>query len=239
MRMMSVTMMTIRKAADRGHANHGWLDSHHTFSFANYYDPKHMGFRALRVINDDVVQAGNGFGAHPHADMEIISYVLDGALAHKDSTGTDGVIRPGDVQRMSAGSGVTHSEFNASKTEPVHFLQIWLMPAKRGIKPGYEQKMFTEAEKRGALRLVASPEGEAGSLVIHTDAKVYAGLFDKGEAAKLEIAPKRHAWIHVARGTAKVNGQELTEGDGASFTDESTISIEGVAGAEVLAFDLA
>ncbi|MBV8761702.1 MAG: pirin family protein [Deltaproteobacteria bacterium] len=232
-------MMTIRKAADRGHANHGWLDTHHTFSFASYYDPDHMGFRALRVINDDTVKGGNGFGAHPHNDMEIISYVLEGGLAHKDSTGTDGVIRPGDVQRMSAGTGVVHSEFNASKTEPVHFLQIWLMPAKRGIKPGYEQKTFSAAEKRGQLRLVASPEGEAGSVVIHTDAKLYAGLFDQGEKATLELAPKRHAWVHVARGTAKVNGQTLAAGDGASFTDERAITIEGVADAEVLAFDLA
>jgi len=232
-------MMTIRKAAERGHANHGWLDTHHTFSFASYYDPAYMGFRSLRVINDDTVTGGNGFGAHPHKDMEIISYVLDGALAHKDSTGTDGVIRPGDVQRMSAGTGVVHSEFNASKTEPVHFLQIWLVPDKGGIKPGYEQKTFSEAEKRGTLRLVASPSAEAGSVAIHTDAKVYAGLFDEGEKATLEIAPKRHAWVHVARGTAKVNGQELNAGDGAAFVDESAIAIEGVAGAEILAFDLA
>ncbi len=237
--MMLGTMMTIRKAADRGHANHGWLNTWHTFSFANYYDSEHMGFRALRVINDDTVKGGNGFGAHPHNDMEIISYVLDGGLAHKDSTGTDGVIRPGDVQRMSAGTGVVHSEFNASKTEPVHFLQIWLLPGKRGITPGYEQKTFATEEKRGTLRLVASPEGEAGSLVIHTDAKVYAGLFEQGEKATLEVAPKRHAWVHVARGTAKVNGQELKAGDGAAFTDERTITVEGVAGAEVLAFDLA
>ncbi|HSN26642.1 MAG TPA: pirin family protein [Kofleriaceae bacterium] len=237
--MMLGTMMTIRKAADRGHANHGWLDTWHTFSFASYYDPEHMGFRALRVINDDTVKGGNGFGAHPHNDMEIISYVLDGGLAHKDSTGTDGVIRPGDVQRMSAGTGVVHSEFNASKTEPVHFLQIWLLPGKRGIKPGYEQKTFSAEEKRGTLRLVASPEGEAGSLVIHTDAKVYAGLFEQGEKATLEVAPKRHAWVHIARGTAKVNGQELKAGDGAAFSDEGSITVEGVAGAEVLAFDLA
>jgi hypothetical protein len=237
--MMTGTMMTIRKAADRGHANHGWLDTWHTFSFANYYDPDHMGFRALRVINDDTVKGGNGFGAHPHNDMEIISYVLDGGLAHKDSTGTDGVIRPGDVQRMSAGTGVVHSEFNASKTEAVHFLQIWLMPAKRGIKPGYEQKAFSAEDKRGKLRLVASPEGADGSLVIHTDAKVYAGLFDQGEKATLELPEKRYAWIHVARGTVKVNGQELKTGDGAAFKDERAIAIEGVAGAEVLAFDLA
>lgn len=231
-------MMTIRKATDRGHANHGWLDSHHTFSFADYYDPDHMGFRALRVINDDRVKGGMGFGAHPHRDMEIISYVLEGGLAHKDSTGTDGVIRPGDVQRMSAGSGVVHSEFNASNTDTVHFLQIWLLPEKRGIKPGYEQKTFGDADKRGKLRLVASRDAADGSLTIHTDAKVYAGLFDKGESGKLELAPGRHAWLHVARGKVKINGTELGEGDGAALTDERTIAIEGVADAEVIAFDL-
>lgn len=233
------TMMTIRRAGERGHANHGWLDSHHTFSFANYYDPKHMGFRALRVINDDRVTGGQGFGAHPHDNMEILSYVLEGALAHKDSTGTDGVIRPGDVQRMSAGTGVVHSEFNASKTDTVHFLQIWLIPSKRGIKPGYEQKTFPDAEKRGTLKLVASPEASNGSLTIHTDANVYAGLFDKGEAAKVELAPGRHAWVHVARGKVKVNGTELGEGDGAAVSDETAIQVEGVAGGEVLVFDLA
>lgn len=232
-------MMTIRRAGERGHANHGWLDSHHTFSFANYYDPKHMGFRALRVINDDRVTGGQGFGAHPHDNMEIISYVLEGGLAHKDSTGTDGVIRPGDVQRMSAGTGVVHSEFNASKTETVHFLQIWLIPSTRGIKPGYEQKTFSDAEKRGTLRLVASPDASDGSLTIHTDAKVYAGLFDKGESAKVELAPGRHAWVHVARGKVKVNGNELGEGDGAAVSDERAIQVEGVAGGEVLVFDLA
>jgi redox-sensitive bicupin YhaK (pirin superfamily) len=232
-------MMTIRRAGERGHANHGWLDSHHTFSFANYYDPKHMGFRALRVINDDRVTGGQGFGAHPHDNMEIISYVLEGGLAHKDSTGTDGVIRPGDVQRMSAGTGVTHSEFNASKTDTVHFLQIWLIPDKRGIKPGYEQKTFTEAEKRGTLRLVASPDARDGSLTIHTNANVYAGLFDKGESAKVELAPGRQAWVQVARGKVKVNGHELGEGDGAAVSQETAINVEGVAGGEVLVFDLA
>src|SRR5689334_14191371 len=169
-------MMTLRKAAERGHARHGWLDSHHTFSFANYYDPDHMGFGNLRVINDDRVEGGQGFGAHPHRDMEIISYVLDGALAHKDSMGTGAVIRPGDVQRMSAGSGVVHSEFNASPADEVHFLQIWIMPTKCGIAPGYEQKHFTDAEKRGRLRLVASPDGADGSVTIHADAKLYAGV---------------------------------------------------------------
>ncbi len=232
-------MMTIRRAGERGHANHGWLDSHHTFSFANYYDPKHMGFRALRVINDDRVTGGQGFGAHPHDNMEILSYVLEGGLAHKDSTGTDGVIRPGDVQRMSAGTGVVHSEFNASKTDTVHFLQIWLIPGQRGIKPGYEQKTFSDAEKRGTLKLVASPEASDGSLTIHTDAKVYAGLFDKDESAKIDLAPGRHAWVQVARGKVKVNGNELGEGDGAAISDERAIQVEGVANGEVLVFDLA
>ena len=232
-------MMTLRKAAERGHANHGWLDSHHTFSFADYYDPKHMGFRALRVINDDRVAAGKGFGAHPHRDMEIISYVLEGALAHKDSTGTGEVIKPGDVQRMSAGTGVVHSEFNASKTDEVHFLQIWLMPNQRGIAPGYEQKTFSEADTRGKLRLVASPDAADGSLTIHTDARVYAGRFAAGEHAELALADKHGAWVHVARGTVKVNGHEVGEGDGVALEDERAVRIDGVADAELLVFDLA
>src|SRR5689334_16835423 len=214
-------MMTLRKAAERGHARHGWLDSHHTFSFADYYDPKHMGFRSLRVINDDRVEAGRGFGSHPHRDMEIISYVLEGALAHKDSMGTGAVIKPGDVQRMSAGTGVVHSEFNASKTDEVHFLQIWLMPSQRGIKPGYEQKTFTDDDKRGTLRLVASPDGANGSITIHTDARVYAGLFDKGQTAELPLAPGRGAWVHVARGNIRVNDQTLAEGDGIAIENEA------------------
>jgi len=229
-------MLNVRKATERGHADHGWLDSHHTFSFADYYDPQHMGFRALRVINDDTVAPGRGFGAHPHRDMEIISYVLDGALAHKDSMGTGSTIEPGDVQRMSAGTGVVHSEFNASKTDPVHFLQIWLMPSKRGIAPGYEQKRFDD--KAGKLRLVASPDGADGSVTIHTDAKIYAGVFAAGERAELPIAAGRHAWVHVARGKARVNGQALSAGDGAAISDESRVQIEGDEG-EVLVFDLA
>ncbi len=232
-------MMTLRKANDRGHADHGWLDSHHTFSFADYYDPAHMGFRGLRVINDDRVAGGQGFGAHPHRDMEIISYVLEGALAHKDSTGTGAVIRPGDVQRMSAGSGIVHSEFNASKTELVHFLQIWLLPGQRGIKPGYEQKMFTDADKRGKLVLVASPDGAAGSVTIHTDARVYAGLFAAGEHGELAIADGRGAWVHCARGKVSVNGTELAEGDGLAIEREAKISVDGVDAGEVLVFDLA
>lgn len=230
-------MMTLRKATDRGHAQHGWLDSHHTFSFADYYDPKHMGFRALRVINDDRVEGGQGFGAHPHRDMEIISYVLEGALAHKDSTGTKEVIRPGDVQRMSAGTGVTHSEFNASKADEVHFLQIWLIPDKKGIKPSYEQKAFTEEEKRGRLKLVASPTGEDGSVTINTDAKVYAGLFDAGEKTTFEVP--RYAWVHVAIGKLRINDVELSAGDGLAIENEKTLRIEGIDNAEVLVFDLA
>jgi len=231
--------MTIRSAEERGHADHGWLDSHHTFSFANYYDPAHMGFRALRVINEDRVQPGQGFGTHPHRDMEILSYVLEGALEHKDSMGTGSVIRPDDVQRMSAGTGVTHSEFNASKTDLVHFLQIWLVPAKQGIRPGYEQKAFGRAEKLGRLRVVASPDGRDGSVTIHTDAIVYAGLFEEGQKAELPIAPGRSVWVHVARGTVKVNGRDLKAGDAAAIQQEELVRIEGVRAGEVLVFNLA
>jgi quercetin 2,3-dioxygenase len=233
------TMITVRKAADRGHARHGWLDSHHTFSFADYHDPRHMGFRSLRVINDDRVEAGQGFGTHGHRDMEIISYVLDGALAHKDSMGTGEVIKPGDVQRMSAGTGVAHSEFNPSKAEEVHFLQIWIMPRQRGIAPSYEQKRFTDAEKAGRLRLVAAADGRDGALSINADASVYAGLFDRGQRAELAIAAGRGAWVQVARGKVRVNGQALEEGDGLSLTDEPTVTIEGIDNAEILVFDLA
>jgi quercetin 2,3-dioxygenase len=231
-------MMTIRKAVERGHANHGWLDSHHTFSFADYYDPQHMGYRGLRVINDDRVEGGQGFGPHSHRDMEIISYVLDGGLAHKDSTGTGAVIRPGDVQRMSAGTGVVHSEYNASEESEVHFLQIWIIPAKRGIQPGYEQKAFTDADKRGKLRLIASQDGRDGSITIHADASVYAGIFGKGDHAELALPTRRGAWVHVARGKVRVNGSELAEGDGAAIEGEA-LRIEGVESGEVLAFDLA
>jgi len=231
-------MMTIRKAAERGHANHGWLDSHHTFSFANYYDPAHMGFRSLRVINDDRVAAGQGFGTHPHRDMEILSYVLEGELAHRDSMGTGSVIRPGDVQRMSAGTGVAHSEYNPSEEDDVRFLQIWLLPGQRGIQPSYEQKTFSDQEKDGRFRLVASPDGRDGSLTIHTDASVHAGRFDRGQRAELALAAGRHGWIQVARGAVRVNGHELRAGDGAALSDERLIRVEGIEDAEVLAFDL-
>ncbi|HKU43526.1 MAG TPA: pirin family protein [Polyangiales bacterium] len=232
-------MLTLRPASERGAAQHGWLDSRHSFSFADYYDPKHMGFRSLRVINEDRVAPGQGFGAHPHRDMEIISYVLEGALQHRDSLGTGSVIRPGDVQRMSAGRGVTHSEFNASQSEPVHFLQIWLVPSERGIAPSYEQKTFADADKRGKLRVVAAPDAREGALELHTDAVVYAGLFGAGERAELELAAERHAWVQVARGKLRVNGRELAAGDGAALTNEHVLSIEGVDSSEVLVFDLA
>ncbi len=232
-------MMTIRRASERGHADHGWLNSFHTFSFADYYDPAHMGFRSLRVINEDRVQPTQGFGTHRHQNMEIISYVLEGGLQHRDSMGTGSVIRPGDVQRMSAGTGVAHSEFNASSTELVHFLQIWLQPSQTGIAPGYEQKTFPREEKEGRLRLVASPDGSDGSVTVHTDARLYAGLFASGQGARHELAPGRHAWVHMARGRARVNGQELGAGDAAALSDEGAVSIEGVDGAEVLVFDLA
>jgi redox-sensitive bicupin YhaK (pirin superfamily) len=235
-------MLKIRHAQQRGHADHGWLDSHHTFSFGDYYDPANMGFRALRVINEDRVAPANGFPRHPHRDMEILSYVLEGGLAHKDSMGTGSVIRPGDVQRMSAGTGVAHSEYNASQTDPVHFLQIWLVPAERGIAPGYEQKTFSPEEKSGQLRVVATPTGRDGSVTIHTDASLYAGVFGAGQSASLALPPGRHAWVHVARGSARVNGQLLSAGDGAALSDEAAVNVEGVAGdeaGEVLVFDLA
>jgi redox-sensitive bicupin YhaK (pirin superfamily) len=232
-------MLELRPAAERGHANHGWLDSWHSFSFADYYDPAHMGFRGLRVINEDRVEPGHGFGTHGHREMEIISYVLEGALRHDDSTGIGSVIRPGDVQRMSAGTGVRHSERNLSPSERVHFLQIWLLPTARNIPPSYEQKTFTAEDKRGRLRLVASPDGRDGSVTIHTDASLYAGLFAAGEASELSIPRSRYAWVQLARGRARVNGAELGAGDGAALTDESNVRIEGVADAELLVFDLA
>ncbi len=231
-------MLTIRPAAARGHADHGWLDSHHTFSFANYYDASHMGFRSLRVINDDRVAPGRGFGMHPHRDMEIVSYVLEGALEHRDSMGTGSVIRAEDVQKMSAGTGVTHSEYNASRSQPVHFLQIWLLPTQRGLEPSYEQKTFSAADKQGRLRVVASPDGRDASVTIHSDAVIHAGVFAPGESAELTLTPGRHAWAQVARGKVRINGQELGEGDGAAISDEALVRVEGVDDGEVLIFDL-
>ena len=231
-------MIALRKSAERGYADHGWLKSFHTFSFANYYDPEHMGFGSLRVINEDRVDPGEGFGKHPHRDMEIISYVLDGELEHKDSIGTGSVIRPGDVQRMSAGTGVTHSEYNPSPKNPVHFLQIWIEPAERGIKPSYEQKFFSPADKRGKLRLVASPDARDGSVKIHQDAYLYAALVDGDEAVSHTLAEGRKAYVHVARGSVTVNGQPLRAGDALRVDSESNIEIGEGRNAEVLLFDL-
>lgn len=232
-------MITLRPAQERGTANFGWLDSRHTFSFGNYYDPNHMGFADLRVINEDKVTPAQGFGTHGHRDMEIISYVLEGALEHKDSIGTGSVIRPGDVQRMSAGTGIRHSEFNASQTEPVHFLQIWILPEQEGIKPGYEQKTFTESEKRGTLRLVGSRNGRNGSITIHQNVDLYATLLQEGEEVSHSLAEGRVAWLQVARGAVQLNDQTLTAGDGAAISQESSITLRGAANpAEVLLFDM-
>jgi hypothetical protein len=233
-------MITIRPAQDRGTANFGWLDSRHTFSFGNYYDPNYMGFADLRVINEDKVTPGQGFGTHGHRDMEIISYVLEGALEHKDSIGTGSVIRPGDVQRMSAGTGIQHSEFNASKTEPVHFLQIWILPEQKGIKPGYEQKTFCEEEKRGTFRLVGSRDGRDGSITIHQDVNLYASTLHDGETVSHPLAEERVAWLQVVRGAVQLNDQTLTAGDGATIVQESRITLQGAAkDTEVLLFDMA
>jgi quercetin 2,3-dioxygenase len=232
-------MITIRPAQNRGTANFGWLDSRHTFSFGNYYDPKHMGFADLRVINEDKVTPGQGFGTHGHRDMEIISYVLEGALEHKDSIGTGSVIRPGDVQRMSAGTGIQHSEYNASTTEPVHFLQIWILPEQKGIEPDYEQKTFSEEEKRGRLRLVGSRDGRDGSITIHQDVNLHTTVLQEGNEVSHTFANGRVAWVQVVRGTIQLNHQLLTTGDGAAITQESVIQLRGIANdAEVLLFDM-
>ncbi|MBL8332854.1 MAG: pirin family protein [Rubrivivax sp.] len=235
-------MITLRKAGERGHANHGWLDSWHSFSFAEYHDPAHMGVGNLRVINEDRIAPGSGFGTHGHRDMEIVSYVLDGALAHQDSMGNGGpggVIRPGDVQRMSAGSGVMHSEFNHSREQVTHFLQIWILPRHRGIEPGYEQRHFDAAAKRGRLALVASPDGAQGSLTIHADARLHAGLFDGDESAAVEIDPARPTYVHLARGSLRVNGQALEAGDALTLRGETRLQLDQGRGAEVLVFELA
>lgn len=232
-------MIQVRPSDERGRFDHGWLDTRHTFSFGDYHDPAHMGFRTLRVINEDVVAPGQGFGEHPHRDMEIITYVLSGALAHRDSLGNGESINPGDVQRMTAGSGIEHAEFNASRTEPVHLLQIWIRPAQRGLPPGYEQKSFPEQVRRGRLALLVSPDAAEGSLKIHQDARLYAGLFKLGESATLAIGERRHAWVQVARGSITLNGVTLSEGDGAGVSGEPAIDLRAVNDAEVLVFDLA
>jgi len=232
-------MIQIRKSGERGHANHGWLDTHFTFSFADYYDPKHLHFRTLRVMNDDRVAGGGGFPMHPHRDMEIVTYVLDGALEHRDSMGNGSVIKPGDIQYMGAGTGVTHSEFNASETESVHLYQIWMFPEKQGLKPRYDQKTFSEAEKRGKLRLLASPDGREGSVKIRQNNELYASVLAKGERVKHELQPERHAYVQVARGSLTLNGRKLDEGDGAAISGEGTVKLTGEKDAEVLLFDLA
>ncbi|HYI11815.1 MAG TPA: pirin family protein [Thermoanaerobaculia bacterium] len=231
-------MITVRKANERGTGRHGWLTTHHTFSFANYYDPKQMGFRDLRVVNEDTVAPGRGFGAHQHDNMEIISIVLEGALAHRDSTGGDGVLRRGEVQRMSAGTGVVHSEFNGSESEPVHFFQIWIMPARDGITPGYEQKLFPEEERRGQLRLLVAPGGTDGALDINQDALLYSAILDGGKSVAHQLEPGRGAWLQVARGSVELNGVTLAQGDGAAIEEETTLSITGKEAAEILLFDL-
>jgi redox-sensitive bicupin YhaK (pirin superfamily) len=231
-------MLEIRRSADRGRADHGWLKSFHTFSFADYYDPDWMGYGPLRVINDDRVAPGEGFGKHGHRDMEILTYILAGELEHRDSMGNGSVIRRGDVQRMSAGTGVTHSEFNPSTTTGVHFLQIWIIPDALRLAPGYEQKHFTDADKRGQLRLIAAPDGAGGSLAIHQQARVYAGLLDGAERAELRIAPGRRAWLQMARGALSVDDAQLSAGDGARMAGPAQLTLHGGADAEVLLFDL-
>jgi redox-sensitive bicupin YhaK (pirin superfamily) len=230
-------VITIRKSSDRGHLDYGWLDTRHTFSFGRYHDPKHMGYRSLRVINDDRVAPGKGFGQHPHENMEIITYVLSGALAHKDTTGGSETLRPGEVQRMTAGTGIEHSEFNPSATEPVHLIQIWIEPGKEGLKPGYEQKRFSDGQ--GGLRLVASPDAADGSVTIHQDARLYIASLKDGQKSSQPIAPGRGVWVHVTKGALTVNGQKLTEGDGAAIESEKTLELSASPEGEALVFDLA
>lgn len=234
-------MITLRRGSERGHFDHGWLNTYHTFSFADYRDPRHVHFRALRVINEDVIAAGRGFGMHPHENMEIITYVLSGALEHRDSLGTGAVIRPGDGQRMSAGTGIMHSEFNPSPTEPVHLLQIWIFPDKdkQDVTPSYEQKPFSDESKRGQWRLIASPMGEQGSVMIHADAKLLVTRLKPGESLPVELNSGRHAWLQMAKGAATLNGNELKQGDGAGISDEGKVTLTATEDAEVLLFDLA
>jgi redox-sensitive bicupin YhaK (pirin superfamily) len=230
-------MITLRFAQDRGHARHGWLESYHTFSFADYSDPRHMGFKTLRVINEDRVEPGQGFGTHPHRDMEIISYVLEGTLAHKDSLGTGSVIHPGEVQRMTAGTGVTHSEFNPSSSQRVHFLQIWILPERTGLPPSYEQRAFPAEEKRGTLRLVASRDGREGSVTIHQAVDLYTSVLAPGEAVTHCLIPSHSAWIQVARGTITLNNMSLSVGDGAAVSEETLLTVTAQEQTEVLLFD--
>lgn len=232
-------MITIRPSDERGGGDFGWLRTHHTFSFDTYRDPRFMGFRSLRVINEDWVKGGHGFPMHPHRDMEIITYLLDGALEHKDSLGNGSIIRPGDGQRMSAGTGVTHSEANASKTEAAHLLQIWILPDRSGHKPGYEQKSFPEAEKRGKFRLIAGPDGKDGSVTIHQDAKLYVSLLEPGQEVTHELGEGRYGWLQVAKGAVQLNGKSLNQGDGVALSEERQLVVKGTTDAEVLLFDLA
>ena len=232
-------MIGVRPGGARGHSRFGWLDSRHSFSFGDYYDPAHMGFRSLRVINEDRVAPGEGFGTHGHADMEIISYVLEGALEHKDSLGTGAVIRPGEVQRMTAGTGIRHSEFNPSAAEPVHFLQIWILPDRERLAPGYEQRAFAESDRRGRLRLVAAPDGRNGSVTVHQDALVFATLLESGESVEHRFEKGRGGWLQIARGAVRANGATLRAGDGAAIEQEPALRIEGLESAELLLFDLA
>lgn len=232
-------MIRIRPANERGHADHGWLDTYHTFSFANYYDPQHMSFRSLRVINDDRIAGGGGFPMHPHRDMEIVSYVVEGALEHRDSMGNGSVIRPGDVQRMSAGTGVTHSEFNPSDTEGMRLLQIWIEPALAGIEPSYEQQHFTDDDRKGRLRVVASPDGEDGSVTVNTDARIFAALLGPEDSVTHEIADGRGVWVQVVRGNIRLGEEVLSGGDGAAVEQQDSIRIKGESDSEILLFDLA
>lgn len=232
-------MIVVRKAEERGHAHHGWLNTYHTFSFANYYDPNYLGFRSLRVINEDRVIAGAGFGTHGHRDMEIITYVLEGAIEHKDSIGNGSIIQPGEVQRMSAGTGILHSEFNPSKKDPVHFLQIWIMPNEKGISPSYEQQKFDLENTTGQLQLIAANDGKNGAVTVHQDMNLYAGIFESGDRVSYSLKPQRHAWIQVARGAVLVNGVSLDNSDGAAISEERELTVEAKEKAEILLFDLA
>lgn len=232
------SMVQVRKANERGHASYGWLDTYHTFSFATYHDPQHMRFRNLRVMNEDFIAAGQGFGTHPHSDMEIVTYVLQGALEHRDSMGNGEVLRPGEFQRMSAGTGITHSEFNPSSHEPTHLYQIWLLPERRGIEPSYEQKKFDISERTNRLRLVASPSGEEGALTIHTQAKIYLGTFEPGNAVQKEIEPGKHIWLQVLSGKGAMDGHSLDAGDGVAISEESRFEYRAESASEILVFEL-